>query len=152
MLYSNCYLQQEINSINNIEHAKKTILKLINSTGIYGEKYPISYNYIFFVNGRDDACRSCMDISHNVHVPLLTCNNCNGNKGIRITCMLWCWGEGKDATLRCRPSSISLHQRRQNNRREPPFVLYATRRRPTTRSPRPTSSPNLEAHMGFGPL
>jgi hypothetical protein len=24
---------------------------------------------IFFVNGRDDACRSCMDMSHHVHVP-----------------------------------------------------------------------------------
>jgi hypothetical protein len=55
MLYSNCYLEQKINSINNIEHAKN-VLKLINSTGIDGEKYPISYNYIFFVNGRDDAC------------------------------------------------------------------------------------------------
>jgi hypothetical protein len=37
-----------------------------------GKNYPISYNYIFFVNGRDDACRSCMDISHNIHVLLLT--------------------------------------------------------------------------------
>jgi hypothetical protein len=30
-------LQQKINSINNIEHAKN-VLKLINSTGIYGKK------------------------------------------------------------------------------------------------------------------
>jgi hypothetical protein len=46
-----------------------------------------------------------------------------------------CWGEGEDATLRSRPSSISLHQQRRNDRRCPPFVLYTARRRPTTRSP-----------------
>lgn len=51
-----------------------------------------------------------------------------------------------------KPSSISLHQRKQNDRRGPPFVFYTTRRRPTTTSPRPTSSPDLEAHVGFGPL
>jgi hypothetical protein len=45
------------------------------------------------------------------------------------------------------PSSISLHQRRQNDRRGPPFVLYTTRRRPMTTSPHPTSSPDLEAHL-----
>jgi hypothetical protein len=50
------------------------------------------------------------------------------------------------------PSSTSLHQRRQNDRRGPPFVLYTTRRRPTTTLPRPTTSPDLEAHVGFGPL
>jgi hypothetical protein len=50
------------------------------------------------------------------------------------------------------PSSISLHQRKQNDRRGPPFVFYTTRRRPTTTSPRPTPSRDLEAHMGFGPL
>jgi hypothetical protein len=50
------------------------------------------------------------------------------------------------------PSPISLHQRKQNDRRGPPFVFYNTRRRPTTTSPRPTSSPDFEAHVGFGPL
>jgi hypothetical protein len=50
------------------------------------------------------------------------------------------------------PSSISLHQRRQYDRRGLPFVIYTTRRRPTTTSPRPTSSPDHEAHVGFGPL
>jgi hypothetical protein len=39
------------------------------------------------------------------------------------------------------PSSISLHQRRQNDRRGPPFVLYTTRRRPTTMSTRPRPHP-----------
>jgi hypothetical protein len=46
-----------------------------------------------------------------------------------------CWGEGEDATLHSMPSPISLHQRRRNDRRVPPFVHYAARRRPTTRSP-----------------
>jgi hypothetical protein len=50
------------------------------------------------------------------------------------------------------PSSISLHQRKQNDRRGPPFVFYTTRQRSTLTSPRPTSSPDLEAHVGFGPL
>jgi hypothetical protein len=38
-----------------------------------------------------------------------------------------CWGEGEDATLRSKPSPISLHQWRQNDRRGPPFVLYTAR-------------------------
>jgi hypothetical protein len=46
----------------------------------------------------------------------------------------------------------SLHQRRQDNRSGPPFVLFTARRRPTTKSLHPTSSPDLEAHVGFGPL
>jgi hypothetical protein len=50
------------------------------------------------------------------------------------------------------PSSISLHQRKQNDRRGPPFVFYTTRRRPTMTSPCPTSSLDLEAHVGFDPL
>jgi hypothetical protein len=50
------------------------------------------------------------------------------------------------------PSSISLHQRKHNDRQGPPFVVYTTRRKPTTTSPRPMSSPDLEAHVGFGPL
>jgi hypothetical protein len=50
------------------------------------------------------------------------------------------------------PSSVSLHQRRQNDRRGPPFVLYTTRRRPTMTSLRPTSSLDLDAHVGFSPL
>jgi hypothetical protein len=50
------------------------------------------------------------------------------------------------------PSSISLHQRKRNDQRGPPFDFYTTRRRPTTTSPRPTSSLDLEAHVGFGPL
>jgi hypothetical protein len=50
------------------------------------------------------------------------------------------------------PSSISLHQRKQNDRRGPPFVFYTTSRRPTMTSPRPTPSRDLEAHVGFSPL
>jgi hypothetical protein len=50
------------------------------------------------------------------------------------------------------PSSFSLRQRKQKNRRGPPFAFYTMRRRPTTMSPRPTSSLSLEAHVGFGPL
>jgi hypothetical protein len=50
------------------------------------------------------------------------------------------------------PSSISLRQRKQKNRRGPPFALYTTRRRPTTTSPRSMSSLDPEAHVGFGPL
>jgi hypothetical protein len=37
------------------------------------------------------------------------------------------------------PSSFLLCQRKQKNRRGPPFALYTTRQRPTTTSPRPTS-------------
>jgi hypothetical protein len=50
------------------------------------------------------------------------------------------------------PSSTSLCQRKQKDQRGPPFALYTTRRRPTTASPRPTSSLDLEAHVGFSPL
>jgi hypothetical protein len=50
------------------------------------------------------------------------------------------------------PLSISLHQWKQNDRRGPPFVFYTTRRRPTKTSPRPMSSPDLEAHVGFDAL
>jgi hypothetical protein len=50
------------------------------------------------------------------------------------------------------PLSISLHQRRKNDRRGPPFALYTTIRRPTTTSPRLTSSPDREPHVGFVPL
>jgi hypothetical protein len=50
------------------------------------------------------------------------------------------------------PSSISLHQQRQNDQRGPPFGLYTTRRRPTMTLPHPTSSPDLEAHVGFDTL
>jgi hypothetical protein len=46
----------------------------------------------------------------------------------------------------------SLHQRRQDDRRGPPFFPLTARRRPTTKSHLPTSSPDLEAHVGFGPL
>jgi hypothetical protein len=63
-----------------------------------------------------------------------------------------CWGEGEDATLR---SSLRLSRcanRKPNDRRGPPFVFYATRRRPTAMSPRPTSSLDPEAHVVFGPL
>jgi hypothetical protein len=61
-----------------------------------------------------------------------------------------CWGEGEDATLR---SSLRLSRcanRKQNDRQGPAFVFYTTRRRPTTTSPRPTSSLDLEARVGFG--
>jgi hypothetical protein len=50
------------------------------------------------------------------------------------------------------PPSISLHQRKQNDWRGPPFIFYTTRQRPTTTSPHPTSSPDLEAHLRFSPL
>jgi hypothetical protein len=46
----------------------------------------------------------------------------------------------------------SLHQRRQEDRRGSPFALFTARRRSTTKSLHPTSSPDLEAHVGFGPL
>jgi hypothetical protein len=42
--------------------------------------------------------------------------------------------------------------RKQKDRRGRPFVFYDTGRRPTTMSPRPTSSLRLEAHVGFDPL
>ena len=45
-----------------------------------------------------------------------------------------------------------LQQRRQDDRRGPPFTLFTARQRPTTKSLHPTSSPDLEAHVGFGPL
>jgi hypothetical protein len=43
-------------------------------------------------------------------------------------------------------------ERKQKDWRGPPFVFYATGRRPTAMSPRPTSSLCLEAHVGFSPL
>jgi hypothetical protein len=63
-----------------------------------------------------------------------------------------CWGEGEDATLRSLPSPISPHQWRRSDRQFPPFVQHAARRRPTTRSPRLTSSSNTKAHVEFDPL
>jgi hypothetical protein len=45
----------------------------------------------------------------------------------------------------------SQHQRRQYNRRGPPFVLFTARRMPTTKSLHPASSILPEAHVGFGP-
>jgi hypothetical protein len=59
------------------------------------------------------------------------------------------------------PFAPSLRQPRCTNgskttsevhRRAPPFVPYIARRRPTTESPLPSPSPNLEARVGFGPL
>jgi hypothetical protein len=50
-----------------------------------------------------------------------------------------------------RPSS-PCHCRRQDDRRGPPFVLLAARRRPTMKSLHPTFPPDLEAHVGFDPL
>jgi hypothetical protein len=46
----------------------------------------------------------------------------------------------------------SLLQRRQEDRRGPPFALFTARRRPTTKSLHLTSPPDLEAHVGFDPL
>jgi hypothetical protein len=39
-----------------------------------------------------------------------------------------------------------------SRRHGPPSVLLTARRRPTAKSSHPTSSPNLEAHVGFVPL
>jgi hypothetical protein len=47
------------------------------------------------------------------------------------------------------PSSISLHQWRQNDRRGPPFVLYIYE---TKAYDDVAPSHGLEAHVGFGPL
>jgi hypothetical protein len=63
-----------------------------------------------------------------------------------------CWGKGEDATLRSMPSPVSLYQRRQDDWLPPPFVQYAARRRPTTRSLRLAASSNAKAHVEFGPL
>jgi hypothetical protein len=63
-----------------------------------------------------------------------------------------CWGEGEDATLRSRPSPISLHQRRRNDRRVPPLVHYTARRRPTTRSPTSRVLVEHEGPRGIRPI
>jgi hypothetical protein len=77
---------------------------------------------------------------------------------------------GSRKTDEVHPSSVSLRRqeaekparstlrlsrcadRKQRDRQGPPFVFYDTERRPTAMSPRPTSSPRLEAHVRFGPL
>jgi hypothetical protein len=46
----------------------------------------------------------------------------------------------------------STHQRKLDDRRRSPFVLLTARRRPTTKSRHPTSSPNLEAHVVWRPI
>jgi hypothetical protein len=52
--------------------------------------------------------------------------------------------------------ATSLHHRRQDDgMSHPPSSSpqdEGLRRRPTTKSSHPVSSPNLEAHVGFGPL
>jgi hypothetical protein len=63
-----------------------------------------------------------------------------------------CWGEGEDATRSLQAFVNSLHQLRQDDQRGPHFALFTARRRPTTKSLHPTSSLDLEAHVGFDPL
>jgi hypothetical protein len=63
-----------------------------------------------------------------------------------------CWGEGEDATLRSMPSPISLHQWRRNDRQIPPFVHYAARQRPTTRSPPSRVLVEHEGPRGIQPI
>jgi hypothetical protein len=46
----------------------------------------------------------------------------------------------------------STHQWKLDDRRRSPFVLLTARRRPTTKSRHPTSSPNLEAHVVWRPI
>jgi hypothetical protein len=47
MLYSNCYLQHEINSINNIEHAKKCTKVGKLNRNLWGKIIPL-VRIIFF--------------------------------------------------------------------------------------------------------
>jgi hypothetical protein len=63
----------------------------------------------------------------------------------------YCWGEGEDATLRSRPSSTRCTSGGKMTGATHPFALFAARRRPTTKSLHPTSSLDLEVHVGFGP-
>jgi hypothetical protein len=58
----------------------------------------------------------------------------------------WCWGEGKDATLRSRPSPISAGQA-ETEQAGTPFARFGTRRRPATRSPRRAAALSPEAHV-----
>jgi hypothetical protein len=63
----------------------------------------------------------------------------------------WCWGEGKDATLRSRPSLITAGQT-ETEQAGTPFAPFGTRRRPATKSSRSAASFSSEAHAWSGPL
>jgi hypothetical protein len=54
-------------------------------------------------------------------------------------------GQRRTRYLSLQAFVTSLHQRKLDDRRSPPFVLLTARRRHTAKSPHPTSSPNLEA-------
>ena len=57
-----------------------------------------------------------------------------------------CWGEGKDATLRSRPSLITAGQT-ETEQAGTPFAPFGTRRRPATKSSRCAASFSSEAHV-----
>jgi hypothetical protein len=57
-----------------------------------------------------------------------------------------CWGEGKDATLRSRPSLITAGQT-ETEQAGIPFARFGTRRRPATKSSRSAASFSSEAHV-----
>jgi hypothetical protein len=75
----------------------------------------------------------------------------NGLKKRRIGSMMQaiektpCWGEGKDATLRSRPSLITAGQT-ETEQAGTPFAPFGTRRRPATKSSRSAASFSSEAH------
>jgi hypothetical protein len=57
-----------------------------------------------------------------------------------------CWGEGKDATLRSRPSLITAGQT-ETEQAGTPFAPSGTRQRPATKSSRSAASFSSEAHV-----
>jgi hypothetical protein len=65
---------------------------------------------------------------------------------IAKTNMGWCWGEGKDATLRS-SSLAAVPGLTKTKRAGTPFASFSTRRRPAVTSPRSTASSCSEAHV-----
>jgi hypothetical protein len=64
-----------------------------------------------------------------------------------------CWGKGEDATLCSRPSSTRCtNGGKMTGGAHPSSSSPQDEGRPTTESLHPTSSPDLEAHVGFRPL
>jgi hypothetical protein len=61
-------------------------------------------------------------------------------------CDVYCWGEGKDATLRSSPFS-AVAGLTKTKRAGIPFVSFSTRRRPAETSPRSTASSCSKAHV-----
>jgi hypothetical protein len=58
----------------------------------------------------------------------------------------YCWGEGKDATLRS-SSLAAVACLTKTKRAGTPFASFSTRRRPAVTSPRSTASSCSEAHV-----